>query len=82
MAQAAEAGYPQEAIDIYRRRIKRLIEARGRGNYQTAASLLVRVRDLYRKQDNDDTWGKYLSNLRLEHNRLRALQDELDKAGL
>jgi uncharacterized Zn finger protein len=82
VARAAEADYPQAALDIYRRRVEMLIDARGRGNYQAAASLLVRVRDLYRRQDDHDTWLKYITHLRQEYRRLPALQDEMNKAGL
>jgi uncharacterized Zn finger protein len=82
VARAAEADYPQAALDIYRRRVERLINARGRGNYQSAAGLLVRIRDLYRRQDDHETWLKYITHLRQEYRRLPALQDEMNKAGL
>lgn len=82
VARAAEADHPQAALDIYRRRVEQLINARGRGNYQTAAGLLVRVRDLYRRQDDHDAWLKYITRLRQEYKRLPALQDEMKKAGL
>lgn len=55
VAQAAETDYPKAALDIYRRRAERLINARGRGNYRTAAALLVRIRDVYRRQDDHDS---------------------------
>jgi uncharacterized Zn finger protein len=82
VARAAEADYPKAALDIYRRRVEGLIDARGRGNYQAAAGLLVRVRDLYHRQDDHDTWLKYISHLRQEYKRLPALQDEMNKAKL
>jgi uncharacterized Zn finger protein len=82
VARAAEADYPKAALDIYRRRVEMLIDARGRGNYQAAAGLLVRVRDLYHRQDDHDTWLKYITHLRQEYRRLPALQDEMNKAGL
>jgi hypothetical protein len=59
-----------------------LINARGRGNYHVAAGLLVHIRDLYRRQDDHDTWLKYITHLRQEYRRLPALQDEMNKAGL
>jgi hypothetical protein len=59
-----------------------LINARGRGNYQAAAGLLVRVRDLYHRQDDHDTWLQYITHLRQEYSRLPALQDEMNKTGL
>jgi uncharacterized Zn finger protein len=59
-----------------------LINARGRGNYQAAAGLLARVRDLYRRQDDHDAWLQYITHLRQEYKRLPALQDEMSKARL
>ena len=82
VAQAAEADYPRSALEIYRRQAERAIAARGRGNYQTAAAHLLRVRDLYHRLGQDATWEAYIAHLQQEHQRLRALQDELNKAGL
>jgi uncharacterized Zn finger protein len=82
VARAAEADYPKAALDIYCRRVEGLINARGRGNYQTAAGLLARIRNLYRRQGDHDTWLKYISHLRQEYRRLPALQDEINKAKL
>ncbi|MFQ5611684.1 MAG: SWIM zinc finger domain-containing protein, partial [Anaerolineae bacterium] len=82
VAQAAEAGYPQAALDIYRSQAERLIDRRGRENYRAAAGLLARVRGIYRRQKDTAAWEQYVASLREEHRRLRALQDELNKAGL
>jgi hypothetical protein len=82
VARAAEAEYPQTALDIYRGMAERLIGARGRGNYQTAAGLLVRVRDLYQRQDDSASWSAYIGQLRQENKGLPALKDELRKARL
>lgn len=82
VAQAAEPGHPRAALEIYRRRAERAIAGRGRANYQTAAGHLLRVRDLYHRLGEDATWEAYIAHLRQEHRRLRALQDELNKAGL
>ncbi len=47
-----------------------------------AASYLQRVRDVYRRLGEPEAWDTYIADLREENNRLRALQDELRKAGL
>jgi uncharacterized Zn finger protein len=60
----------------------RLIAARGRGNYAEAASYLVRVRDLYGRLGEPETWDIFIANLREQNRRLRALKEELTKAGL
>jgi hypothetical protein len=43
---------------------------------------LVKVRGLYQKLNEQDTWQQYLNHIRLENSNLPALQDELNKAGL
>ena len=82
VAQAAEPDHPRAALEIYRRRAERAIAARGRGSYQIATSHLLRVRDLYHRLGEDAAWEAYIAHLRQEHQRLRALQDELNKAEL
>jgi uncharacterized Zn finger protein len=82
VAQAAEADYPQAAIDIYRRKAESLINARGRDNYREAASLLVKIRALSQRQGQSESWQEYISHLREQHKQLPALKDELRKAGL
>jgi uncharacterized Zn finger protein len=82
VAQVAERDHPQAALGIYRRRVKGLIKARGRGNYQEAARLLQRVRGIYQQQQDQASWEKYVTSLRHEHRNLPAFRDELNKAGL
>lgn len=82
VAQAAEDSRPRAAIGLYVERIERLIAARGRDNYNTAATYLQRVRDLYHRLGESDTWQTLITRLREDNRRLRALQDELNKAGL
>jgi hypothetical protein len=47
-----------------------------------AADLLTRVRDLHRRLGEESTWQATITHLREEHRRLRALKEELDRAGL
>ncbi len=82
VAEAAEPEFPQIAIDIYLSVVESLIGFRGRGNYREAAELLIRVRELYRRQNNPTEWERYIADLRERHRRLPALKDELNKAGL
>ncbi|MCI0396313.1 MAG: hypothetical protein L0322_15425 [Chloroflexi bacterium] len=82
VAQAAEASYPREAIRLYRRQVERLIAGRGRGNYVTAAEYLKQVRSLYQRLNETAAWNNYIADLRLQNPRLRALQEELKRAGL
>jgi hypothetical protein len=82
VAQAAEADHPRAALEIYRSQAEWAIAARGRGNYATAADLLVRVRALHGRLGEEGSWQEYIARLREEHRRLRALKEELDRVGL
>jgi uncharacterized Zn finger protein len=82
VARAAEAERPREAIRLYGDAVNELIAARGRDNYAVAATYLTRVRDLYRRLDEESAWDTYITQLREKNPRLRALKDELKKAGL
>jgi len=53
VAQAAEESYPDEAIRLYKSVVQRLIDGRGRENYQQATGYLIRVRRLYQKQGRE-----------------------------
>jgi len=82
VADATRHVMPDRAISVYKDHINRLIGARGRDNYQRAATLLVIVRQLYRDLKEHETWNHLIQHIRTEHKRLPALQDELNKAGL
>ena len=82
VAQAAAETHPHAAIDIYCQQAESLIEARGRGNYQLACTYLTNVRDLYGQLAQEPTWTGYITRLRERHQRLPALMDEMNKAGL
>jgi uncharacterized Zn finger protein len=82
VARAAERERPRAAIRLYLEAVKALIAYRGRGNYAEAAIHLTRVRDLYRRLGEEAAWEALITGLREENPRLRALKDELKKAGL
>jgi uncharacterized Zn finger protein len=82
VAQAAESSRPQESIRIYVDTAKRLIQARGRDNYTTAANYLARVRELYQRLGEDKTWQALIGDIRQQNSSLRALKEELNRAGL
>ncbi len=82
VAQAAESSRPQESIRIYVDAAKRLIQARGRDNYTTAANYLVRVRKLYQRLGEDKTWQVLIADIRQQNSSLRALKEELNRVGL
>jgi uncharacterized Zn finger protein len=82
VAKAAEERYPREAIRLYKSVIQKLIDGRGRENYQQATDFLMRVRLLYQKQGQEPEWHAYIAHLRNSNKSLRALKEELDKRGL
>lgn len=83
VAEAAEANHPQEAVRLYLAGAEKRINARGRENYQEAAKLLARVKKLYEKRLADGrVWGQLIQRIRAENRTLRALKEELDRAGL
>ena len=82
VAQAAATSHPREAMEIYADAAAREIAMRQRGNYAVAATHLSAIRDICRQQGEEALWESMISAIREEHTRLRALQDELNKAGL
>jgi uncharacterized Zn finger protein len=82
VARAAEETRPREALELYRRHAERLIESRGRGNYQEACRDLKKVRQLYERLGEREEWDRYVDRLRQTHRALRAFQEELQAAKL
>jgi catechol 2,3-dioxygenase-like lactoylglutathione lyase family enzyme len=82
VASAAEETRPREAIQLYQQHAERLIALRERKNYQAACTYLVKMRLLYEQLGEQEVWAKYIANLREQNRSLRALREELIKAGL
>ena len=82
VARAAEADHPKAAVGLYCTEAGRLIAAQGRASYVVAAAHLLRARELHRRLGEETAWEAYVTRLRQDHRRLRALREELDRAGL
>lgn len=82
VARAAEKSHPREALGLYRAAAEKLITFQGRENYRVAAAYLTRVRELHQRLGEEQQWRALIAGLREEHKRLRALREELDRAGL
>jgi hypothetical protein len=82
VAAAAEKGFPDDAVRIYRRLADRLIAERGRANYQTAAAYLARVKHVLEQDGRAKEWSPLITDLRAANKTLRALKEELDILGL
>lgn len=82
VAQKTRQASPERAIPIYMEAARDLINRRNRGSYAQAAELLVEVREMYRRMGDLPGWEELIAGLRAHLKSLRALQDELNKAGL
>lgn len=82
VAKAAEGVYPDEAIAIYLCTAEKMIEQRNRGAYATTCDYLVKAGKLFARQGRQADWRMYLTNLTDTNKTLRALREEMAKAGL
>jgi uncharacterized Zn finger protein len=82
VARAAEKDYPREALALYREYAEGLIEQRSRESYRAACEHLRKVRDLQQRLGDPDVWAHDIAELRERYRSLRALREELDRAGL
>ncbi|CAG0937370.1 hypothetical protein TFLX_06299 [Thermoflexales bacterium] len=82
VAKAAEQDRPEAALRIYQTTVDKLIAARGRDNYKTATHYLKRMRPLHQRLDQTKAWQTLIARIREKNGALRALKEELDKAGL
>lgn len=82
IAQAAEPGQPDDAIWLYLQLAELLIKRQDRPGYASAARMLLSARELHRRLGRMAAWPSLIDTVRQSYKRLRALQDELTKAGL
>ncbi len=82
VAKAAEKDRPEAALRIYQTTVDQLIAARGRDSYQTAVRYLKRMRPLFQRLNQNEVWQTLMVGIREKNRMLRALKEELDKAGL
>ena len=82
VARAAEETRPRAAIEIYQKEAEKSIALHERKHYQTACSYLKKAHTLYEKLGESEQWTAYITALRERYRSLRALKEELIKAGL
>jgi catechol 2,3-dioxygenase-like lactoylglutathione lyase family enzyme len=82
VASAAEETRPREAIELYQQQAERLIAQRDRQKYQAACTYLAKMRALYEALGEHAVWTDYIAGLRERNRNLRALKEELARAGL
>ncbi len=79
VAEATALDFPDEAISIWDRLARAEINKTGRRNYENALNYLRPMQKLLASLDREDEWEAYLTGLREDHSRKRALQDVLDR---
>jgi uncharacterized Zn finger protein len=82
VARAVEGTHPQEALALYKALAQWHICFGNRKAYQAAATCLQEARRISLQIGQGEGWGETVRGLRQAYPRHRALQDELDKAGL
>ncbi len=82
LARAAEEGFPDRAVGIYRRQADRAIEQRQRTSYRIAAQHLDRARETLVRHGREGDWTALIADVREQYKTLRALREELDALGL
>lgn len=82
VAKASEQIKPFESIRLYSQMAEHFIELRGRNNYQTACSYLLKAKRIYQQLNDIQRWNTYIESLRDKHENLPAFLDELSKAQL
>jgi uncharacterized Zn finger protein len=82
VAKAAEADYPEQAMGLYLKQAEAEIRHRQRQHYAAAAGHLAQIRRLCQKLGKEAEWQRLIRDLREKYRALRALREELDRAGL
>jgi len=73
---------PDLLFPLYVREVNRLIGERNRPAYKAAIRLIKKVRTAYSKANQNARWERYVDQLAVKHNRLRAFQEELKRGNL
>ncbi|MGH9248486.1 MAG: SWIM zinc finger family protein [Acidimicrobiales bacterium] len=82
LARERAKNHPADAIPILEEAAQHAVGAKQRRAYQEAARLLGEARTLAGRCGQDEAFRTFVVRLRAEHKPKRALQEELDRAGL
>lgn len=82
VAEAIGGDRPEDAIALYQELVETAIKQRGRDNYRQAAHHLKAIQRLSSVTQREKAFFQYVQQLRDRNNTLRALKEELDRAGL
>jgi uncharacterized Zn finger protein len=79
LAERRQQNYPAEALPIYQREIKSLIEQTNNQAYAEAVELLVRVHELMKRLGRQEEFAQQLAQLRNTYKRKRNFIRLLDQ---
>ncbi len=82
VAKLAYRDTPEKALPVLIDYAYKEIAGRSRSHYQTATDYLAKVQEIYDILGEVEKWEDLITGIRQEFKTLRALQDELQKAGL
>lgn len=82
VATAVEPTQPQAAIAILSQLAQAQIGARNRPSYAVAATYLSRIKRIYERISDVNSWQQLISGIRSQYKNLPALHDELRKSRL
>ncbi len=81
LAQALEAGRPEEAASIYQARIEPIVARTGNRAYDEAAALIARVKSLMRRTGRERDYAAWLDVLRSRHKAKRNFIARIERLG-
>lgn len=73
---------PEILVPVLRQYAEKRIAEKSRKSYQRAVEWLSELKSVYQLLDQTEAWTVYLRQVRENHRRLPALQDEIAKAKL
>jgi uncharacterized Zn finger protein len=82
LASEARHKHPLIALKIYQDAVQELVEERNRENYQKACDYLKLIRSIYKDLQQEEGWEIYFKTFMQAFRRLKALKDEIQRAGL
>ncbi|MCQ6559750.1 hypothetical protein NNL21_13695 [Paenibacillus mendelii] len=68
---------PHVLMPLYHQAIDAAIRSRNRQGYKTAVKLMKKLERLYKAEEQQERWSRYIDGIVSKHQRLRALQEEL-----
>lgn len=72
----------EHLLPLYHQTVERMVAQKNRASYRIAARWLKKLRTYYKKLKRTDEWDGFVLRFKDKYSRLRALQEELVRAGI